>query len=141
MTKFTRALVMALVGALGMTSLTAAEKPEPVKEEKPKDVLLKTIIDAKAEFDKDKKKLTIDATGQVPTGGWKGAKLTPRVYVKAPADGIWEFDMTAVRPEGIVTQVVSKVKATHTWENPPAELKGIKIYGEGEGVKTVKIEK
>ena len=36
MTKFTRALVMALVGALGMTSLAAAEKPEPVKEEKPR---------------------------------------------------------------------------------------------------------
>jgi hypothetical protein len=138
MTKLTRALLLALVGALGMTAL-AAEKPEPVKEDRGE--LLKTIIGATAQFDKDGKKLTINATGQVPTGGWKDAKLTPRTYVQAPADGVWEFDMTAVRPTGIVTQALSKVKASHTWENPPADLKGVKIYGEGKGVKTVKVGK
>jgi hypothetical protein len=136
MTRLTRAVALATVAAVGMTAL-AAQKDK----EEPKGELLKTIIDAKAEFDKDGKKLTIEATGQVPTGGWKGAKLAPRKYVKPPADGIYEFDMTAVRPEGFVTQVISKVKASHTWDNPPADLKGIKIYGEGKGTKTVKIEK
>jgi len=33
------------------------------------------------------------------------------------------------------------VKATATWENPPADLKGIKVLGVGEAAKTVKIEK
>ena len=134
MAKFTRAIVLALAGAAGMTGLAAAQ------EKQPKGEVLKTVIDATAEFDKDKKKLTINATGQVPTGGWTGAKLSPRKAAKAPADGVYEFDLTAVRPDGIVTQVISKVKASHTWENPPADLKAVKIYGEGKGVKTVEVK-
>ena len=138
MTKFARAVALAAVAAVAMTGLAVARQKD---KEEPKGEMLKTILDAKATFNKDKTKLTIEATGQVPTGGWKNAKLTPRTYVKAPADGVWEFDMTAVRPDGIVTQALSKVKASHTWDNPPAELKGVKIYGEGKGVKTVKIGK
>ena len=127
----------AVVAAFAFTLSTSADEP---KEEK-KGTLLKTVISATPEFDKDKKTLTITAVGQVPTGGWSGAKLTPRKTKEAPKDGIYEFDLTAVRPDGIVTQVISKVTAKYEWENPPADLKGVKIYGEGEGVKTVKIEK
>jgi hypothetical protein len=33
------------------------------------------------------------------------------------------------------------VTAKHTWDNPPADIKGVKVYGEGAGAKTVKFEK
>jgi hypothetical protein len=140
-TMFTRAAVLAAVAAAGMTGL-AAQKTEPQKEkDKPKGELLKTVLDAKATFDKDKKKLTVEATGQVPTGGWADAKLTPKEAKTAPKDGIYELDLTAVRPTGIVPQVISKVTATYTWDNPPADLKGVKVNGDGDGAKTVKVQK
>lgn len=138
MTKFVRAAVLALFAAGGVTMLAAAQKE---KEKEVKGELLKTVIDATAEFDKDKTKLTITAVGQVPTGGWKDAKLTPKETKEAPKDGVYEFELTAVRPTGIVTQVVSKVKATYTWEKVPADLKGVKILGDEKGAKTVTIEK
>jgi hypothetical protein len=125
----------------GMGALATAQKKEPPMKEEPKGEVLKTIIEATAEFDKDRKKLTITAVGQVPTGGWTGAKLTRKVVKDAPKDGIYEFEMTAVRPTGFVTQVISKVKATETWENPPADLKGVKVLGAGDGAKTAKVGK
>jgi type II secretory pathway pseudopilin PulG len=137
MTRQTRAAVLAVLAAFGMTALAAAQKPD--KEEKAKAEVLKTITDATAEFDKDKKVLTVVATGQVPTGGWTGARLT-RKDTK-PKDGVYEFELTAVRPTGIVTQVISKVKASYSWVNPPADVKEVRILGVGEGVKTVKVTK
>jgi hypothetical protein len=115
------------------------KKPDEKKDEKKVEVL-KTIVEVTYDFDKDKKKLTINAIGQVPTGGWKDAKLVRRATKDAPKDGIYEYDMTAVRPGGIVTQIVSKVKASDTWENPPADIKGVKVYGSVEA-KTVKFDK
>ncbi|HEY1192233.1 MAG TPA: hypothetical protein VGE74_31705 [Gemmata sp.] len=135
MLRFARvAALAAFVGALGSVA-TAEDK----KEEKGE--VLKKVIEVKHEFDKDKKKLTLTAVGQVPTGGWSGAKLTPRKTKEAPKDGIYEFDLTAVRPNGIVTQVISRVKASHTWENPPADIKGVKVHGTGEGTKTIQFDK
>lgn len=142
MSRFMRALVLAAVAAAGMTAVAAQKvEPAPKEKEKAKGELLKTVIDAKAEWDKDKKALTITAVGQVPTGGWKDAKLTRRETKDAPKDGVYEFDLTAVRPDGIVIQVISKVTAKETWKDPPADLKGIKVYGDGDGAKTIKIEK
>ena len=141
MTKFTRVLVLAAFAAIGMSSLAVAEKPEPVKEEKKGGELLKTVIDVKYAWDDNKKGLTITATGQVPTGGWKDAKLVLRATKEAPKDGIYEFDLTAVRPTGIVTQALSKVTAIEKWATPPADLKGIKVNGVGDGAKTIKIER
>lgn len=135
MTRLARAAVLAVLAAFGMTALAAAQKPE--KEEKAKGEVLKTIIDATAKYDKTS--LTIVATGQVPTGGWTGARLTPKDT--KPKDGVYEFEMTAVRPTGIVTQALSKVKASYSWVNPPADVKEVKILGVGEGAKTVKVTK
>ena len=130
-------------GAIALSlpvALTQDKKPDDKKEEK-KGEVLKTIIDVTYEFDKDKKKLTVNAVGQVPTGGWSGAKLTPRATKESPKDGIYEYELTAVRPTGIVTQAISKVKASHTWENPPADIKGVKVYGADKGAKTIKFDK
>lgn len=135
MPRFTRAAAFAVLAAvLGSVALADDKKDE-------KGEVLKKVIDASYSFDKDKKKLTVTAVGQVPTGGWTGAKLTPRATKEAPKDGIYEFDLTAVRPTGIVTDALARVKASHTWENPPADIKGIKVYGDGAGAKTVKFDK
>ena len=134
MTRTIRAAGLAAVALAGMTALAA-------QKEKPKGEVLKTVIDATAAFDKDGKVLTVTATGQVPTGGWTGAKLTRREAKEAPKDGVYEFDLTAVRPDGIVTQVISKVTATEKWENPPADLKAVKINGADKGAKTVPVGK
>jgi hypothetical protein len=128
-----RTAAFAVATAVALTA--AAEDKKEAKGE-----VLKTVVEVTHEFDKDKKKLTVTAVGQVPTGGWKDAKLTPRATKEAPKDGIYEYDLTAVRPEGIATQVISKVKASHTWENPPKDMKGIKVYGSTEA-KTVKFDK
>ena len=76
MTKFTRAVVLALFAA-AMTTLAAAQKEpaqkepakeekdqkEQAKEEKAKGEVLKTVIDATAAFDKEKKTLTMVGDG------------------------------------------------------------------------------
>ena len=68
----------------------------------------------------------ICARGRVGTRGWTNAMLTPRVYVAAPANGIWEVDFTARRPSGIVPQVVTPIAARRGWAAPP-NLRGIRI--------------
>ncbi len=140
MPRFVRAAAFFAAAAFTVALATAEDKKVDEKKDEKKGEVLKTVIDAKADFDKDKKTLTVTAVGQVPTGGWKDAKLTPRKTKDAPKDGIYEFDLTAVRPDGIVTQVISKVTAKYTWENPPADIKGVKVYGSSEA-KTVKVEK
>lgn len=84
--------------------------------------------------------LVVTAVGQVPTGGWSGAKLTRRTYAKPPTDGIYEYDLTAVPPDGFATQVISKVTAKDNWKDPPKGLKAIKVHGVGKGVKTVMVK-
>ncbi len=140
MLRFVRAAAFAVAAAALTLSAVAQEKKPDDKTEEKKGEVLKTVIDVTHEFDKDKK-LTVNAIGQVPTGGWSSAKLTPRATKEAPKDGIYEYDLTAVRPTGIVTQALSKVKASHTWGNPPADIKGVKVYGTGNGAKTIKFDK
>ena len=139
MPRFVRASFAFTALAFALTATAEDKKPDDKKEEK--GVVLKTVLEVTYEFDKDKKKLTVTAVGQVPTGGWKDAKLTRRATKDAPKDGIYEYDLTAVRPTGIVPQIVSKVKANDVWENPPADIKGVRVYGVGDGVKTVQFDK
>ena len=86
------------------------------------------------------KQLVVEAYGQVTTGGWTNPTLSPRTYVAPPTGGIWEFDFTAVKPTGMVTQALTPISATHNWaENPTADLKGIRVYGVDAGVKEIAI--
>lgn len=74
--------------------------------------------------------LIVTAVGQVPTLGWKNATLSPRVYVVPPADGVWEFDMYAEPPTGIVAQVISAVVAGHVWERfDQPGIVGVRVWG------------
>jgi hypothetical protein len=80
--------------------------------------------------------LVVTAYGNVPTGGWTGPTLEPRVYVAPPADGIWDYDFKATPPAGPATQVITPIEATHTWPDySPATLKGVRIHGDEAGVK------
>jgi phenylpyruvate tautomerase PptA (4-oxalocrotonate tautomerase family) len=110
-------------------------------DEKPKAEVVKEITDVAWEFEKGGKRvLVVTVTGQVPTGGWTDPRLTRRTYIKPPADGIYDYDLTAVRPAGAATQVISTVKTTHRWTDPPSDIKGIRVHGVADGVKTVKFD-
>lgn len=89
----------------------------------------------------DPPNLVVKATGQVPTGGWTQIQLLRREYVVEPADGIWEYDLLAKRPDGPVTQVITPVTGTDTWMKVNAgKLKGLRVYGVGSGVKEIKLD-
>ncbi|MBS1502099.1 MAG: hypothetical protein JST32_08565 [Bacteroidetes bacterium] len=72
--------------------------------------------------------LLIHATGHTLTGQYTSIALNPRIYVRPPADGIWEFDFTGDPPTGIHDQLVTPVTADYEWKDVPATVKGIKIY-------------
>ncbi len=84
--------------------------------------------------------LRLDVTGLVPSSGWSDVQLLRRVYVQPPPDGIWEYDLVAKRPTGIVLWVISEVKASHSWTRfPEADVEGVRVYGVGRGVQTVSL--
>lgn len=84
--------------------------------------------------------LVISVVGQVPTSGWKNPQLDPRIYVKPPADRVWEYDFLAKRPSGPVLQVLTEIKGEHTWKDyPEAQVKGVRVFGVGNGVKEIKL--
>ncbi|MDB5311757.1 MAG: hypothetical protein JWO38_5959 [Gemmataceae bacterium] len=128
---------VAVAVALGGSQVRADKDKKP--DAKGQVVKKVTGVDVKG-LDSDPPFLDVTATGEVPTGGWTGTKLTRRTYVKPPADGVYEYDLTAVPPAGIAAQVISKVTATDRWKDPPKDIKGVKVYGAGDGVKTVKFE-
>jgi hypothetical protein len=72
--------------------------------------------------------LVIQALGTVGSTGWKNGKLIPFVYVKPPADGIYEFDFVAEQPTGLTLPVLLPITAEGQWQNFPPNLKGIKVY-------------
>lgn len=70
---------------------------------------------------------TICARGTVPTGGYSRPTLRPAR--RAGHNGVYDFDFTAVRPEGMATQMVSQISAAFTWTGAPADLKGVRVRG------------
>lgn len=135
-----RMLLVAVSVALVAGSFSAARS-----QEKAKDIVklkrVPEIVEVTFELQTtEPPNLVVTAVGQVPSGGWTEVQLLRREYVRPPADGIWEYDLLAKPPEGFAAQVISKVKASHVWEQvDAAKLKGIRVYGLGEGIKTVKV--
>jgi hypothetical protein len=129
----------AAVGVTLIGGVTVAQKKDDAKKDRGQ--VVKTIIKVDHAIQESfPPVLVVTATGQVPTGGWSDAKLKRRDYEKPPKDGIYEYDLTAVPPDGIATQVISKVTAKDSWKDPPKDMKGIKVYGVGDGVKTIKFD-
>jgi hypothetical protein len=136
-----RARLVRLVAAVGLSAAAVVALADPLAGQdrgKADPVTVKTIL--KVEFAIQEiapPNLVVTATGQVPTGGWSGAKLTRKKYDTPPADGIQDYTLTAVAPTGIVTQVLTKVEARDTWSRYTVEapwLKGVRVHGAGKGV-------
>ncbi|EHQ26250.1 hypothetical protein [Mucilaginibacter paludis] len=72
--------------------------------------------------------LLIEAKGYTNTGGFTNITLSPFVYKKAPANGIWEFDMVADAPVGEANQLVTPVTAHYEWKEYSIAVRGIKVY-------------
>jgi hypothetical protein len=81
--------------------------------------------------------LLIDANGHTNTGGYTNIRLEPIVYKKAPANGIWEFNMVADAPTGIVNNMVTQVAAEYNWKEYPPTVKGIKVYSASNNIITM----
>ena len=85
--------------------------------------------------------LHIDAKGKTRTSGYTNVRLEPRIYVKPPADGIYEFDFVATEPSGVAAQVLTDVEAAYDWDSYPDELKGVKLYAETNDIVEMLYEK
>jgi hypothetical protein len=117
---------MAIGGLLATTWVTVAE--EPARKE-----IVKKILDVElAVQESEPPGLTVTATGEVPTNGWKNAVLVRVVYDKPPADGIQDYILFADRPSGVVAEVISRVVAKNTWKGYKKQapwLKGVRVHG------------
>jgi hypothetical protein len=75
--------------------------------------------------------LFVSAKGYVRTGGWTNPRLEPRVYVDPPEDGIQEYDFIADEPDGMVTQAIEVVNASHVMQiDALTWIRGVRIYAE-----------
>ena len=72
--------------------------------------------------------LLVNAVGTVSSGGWKNPSLDRRYYVTPPADGIQDYDFTAVPPVGPAIQVILPTAAQDVIVDIPAWLKGVRIH-------------
>lgn len=72
--------------------------------------------------------LSIMAYATVPTPGWTEPELIEWIYVMPPPDGIYDFDLVAERPTGIVPQVITPIVGTHVLQDIPPGLKGVRIH-------------
>jgi hypothetical protein len=73
-------------------------------------------------------RIFVFATGTAPTSGWSGVRLSPRYYVAPPADGIWDFDLLADEPLGIVLEVITPHAASGVFA-APEWVKVVRIHG------------
>ncbi|MBP6784622.1 MAG: hypothetical protein KA152_12590 [Verrucomicrobiales bacterium] len=82
-------------------------------------------------------KLSVSVIGEVTTTGYTEVQLHRAPYAKPPGDGIQDYFLTAIRPKGIVAQVVTPVEASDIiadYETALPWLKGVRIHGTGKGV-------
>lgn len=98
-----------------------------------------TVVSVICMIHKSPSQLRVTANGEVPTGGWTGPALRRRTYVAAPADSIWEYDFVATPPAGMATQVITPMTAEDTWADYSQSIIGIRVYGEGSGIKEVRL--
>jgi len=82
--------------------------------------------------------LHVSATGEVSSGGWKAATLTPHVYITPPQDGIQDLDFEATPPKGSepVIQVILPIAAGAVLALPDW-LKGVRIRAKTNTVVTL----
>jgi hypothetical protein len=79
--------------------------------------------------------LVILVVGEVPTKGWHSTVLIRRVYRNPPKDGIWEYDLISIPPDGAPPTQASQIEAVNVWKAyDEASVKGVRVFGVGAGV-------
>ena len=78
-------------------------------------------------LEKEPPMLVVKASGNVPTGGWSHPGLSRVVYITPPADGIQDYEFMATPPSGMATDIISRVEAADSWDNPPQWVKGVRV--------------
>jgi hypothetical protein len=73
-------------------------------------------------------RVVIASTGTVTTSGWGNAQLQPRIYLRPPVDGLWDWDFVADAPKGFVLQVISPIAAQTESLSAPDWFKGVRIH-------------
>jgi hypothetical protein len=56
--------------------------------------------------------LVVTVQGEIPPKGYQEPQLTRRRYTQPPADGIQEYDFTAVTPDGVEKKIRKQPEAT-----------------------------
>jgi hypothetical protein len=74
--------------------------------------------------------LVITAIGKCHAPGWHSAQLRPYMYMRPPAAGIYEFELTAQPPAATAPAEEATLQAEYVWLNPPAEVTAIKVYAQ-----------
>jgi hypothetical protein len=114
MKTFAPAVALLLIMAIG--TVARADPPELVDQVR------------SASFSRgDDHAVTVCARGVVMTGGYSHPTLTPARRVGHA--GVYDLDFTAMRPEGIHTDMVSEIAARFVWRDAPADLKGVRVRG------------
>ena len=143
--KLVRSVVRCVVTAAVLSC--GGNKPEPggdtaapSQQQQPQQQTVPTVVNVTCTIHKSPPQLHVTANCEVPTGGWTGAALRRRTYVAAPVDSIWEYDFVATPPAGMATQVITPITAEDAWADYPVQsLAGIRVYGEGSGVKELRL--
>lgn len=73
-------------------------------------------------------RLHIHVWGLFPTSGWKDARLVLWSTTEPPKDGIYDFDLVAQAPDGIVLDVLTPVLASITYLSP-TKIHGVRVHG------------
>jgi hypothetical protein len=72
--------------------------------------------------------LSIKASGNVTSSGWKNPELVPHSFEQPPPDGIYDFDLVAEPPSGIDLPVVMPIETEYKLKQIPNNLKGIRVH-------------
>lgn len=72
--------------------------------------------------------IAISVTGNAPTSGWENITLSPWFHITEPSDGIWDIDLTAREPTGMVLNVIQPFSTQGVFVKPKW-LKGLRIHG------------
>ncbi|MCL6751923.1 hypothetical protein KBT16_13495 [Nostoc sp. CCCryo 231-06] len=72
--------------------------------------------------------LSIKASGNVTSSGWKNPELVSHSFEQPPPDGIYDFDIVAEPPSGIDLPVVMPIETEYKLKQIPNNLKGIRIH-------------
>jgi hypothetical protein len=70
----------------------------------------------------------IVAVGTASTSGWGDGALYPRIYIRPPEDGVWDWDFVAAPPTGVALDVISPIAAQSALFTRPEWMRGVRVH-------------